>query len=282
MDQFENKIRISIPEYISEILNIDMYDFNLSKNNLCNKIFFAFHDKADLEIVSKQKHESKILQFTLNKLNSDLFIDYFTNNNLKNKSAYFRSVVLAYCNQPRYLRELSINEKSVNLINQAINNRKQLVIRYKDELRTIEPYAILHSENETRNYIYSYCHKKQQHCNYRLSNIEAVTVSFSNDLINPYDEDLINGVKANFDPFLSYGKLVRAKLSELGKDIYEKNITHRPHILKQENDIYEFECSEIRAQLYFAQFLGEVEILEPKSLREWFKQGAKKLFDIYN
>jgi hypothetical protein len=279
MDNFENKVRISIPEYIHEILFIDMYDFNLTKNSLCNKIFLAFHNKVDFETYNISKQETSILQFTLNKVNWDLFIDQFPKQKIANKSEYHRNIIINYCTQPRYMRELSLNEISVSRINQAINQRNQLRIRYKDELRIIEPYAILRSENETRNYVYCYCHKKQDYCNYRLSNIEAVSVM--DNEFEHYDESLIDGVKNNFDPFLSFGNVVRARLSELGQQIYERNITHRPHIIKQENDIYEFECSEIRAKLYFPQFLGEVEILEPANLREWFKDGAKKMADLY-
>lgn len=279
MDQFENKVRVSIPKYIHEILLIDMYDFNLNKNILCNKIFFAFHNKLNPEIYNKSKQESSILQFTLNKINWDLFIDQFPKQKIMNKSEYYRNIIITYCTQPRYMRELSLNEITVNRIHQAINQQKQLRIRYKDELRIIEPYAILRSENETRNYIYCYCDKKQDYCNYRLSNVEGLSVM--NKSFEHYDEILINGVKNNFDPFLSFGNVVRARLSELGQQIYERNITHRPQIIKQENDIYEFECSEVRAKLYFAQFLGEVEILEPTNLREWFKDGANKMARLY-
>lgn len=279
MDQFENKVRVSIPKYIHEILLIDMYDFNLNKNILCNKIFFAFHNKLNPEICNKSKQETSILQFTLNRINWDLFIDQFPKQKIANKSEYHRNIIINYCTQPRYMRELSLNEISVSRINQASKQRNQLRVRYKDELRVIEPYAILRSENETRNYVYCYCHKKQDYCNYRLSNIEAVSVM--DKKFEHYDESLIDGVKNNFDPFLSFGNVVRARLSELGQQIYERNITHRPQIIKQENDIYEFECSETRAKLYFSQFLGEVEILEPVNLREWFKDGAKKMADIY-
>ena len=279
MDQFENKVRVSVPEYIQNILCIDMYDFNLNKNILCNKIFFAFHDKADSALCTTSKQKSSILQFTLNKINWDLFIDQFPKQKITNKSEYYRNIITNYCTQPRYIRELSLNEFSVSRINQAINQRKQLRIRYKDELRLIEAYAILHSENETRNYVYCYCFRKQDYCNYRLSNIEAVSVMDSG--FEHYNETLINGVKNNFDPFLSFGNVVRVKLSELGQQIYERNITHRPDMIKQENGISEFECSEIRAKLYFAQFLGEVEILEPISLREWFKDGSKKMANLY-
>lgn len=278
MDNFENKIRITVPEFIIEILNTDTYDFNISKNALCNKIFYAFHLKQDENNYVSKNQASKILQFTLNKDNFDFLIDHFPKQ-LKNKPEYFRSIIFTYCCQPRYMRELSLNEVNIERINESISTQKRLRIRYKDELRVIEPFAILRSDNETRNYVFAYCLKKQNYCNYRIANFDAISIM--NDRFEYYDEELIDGVKNNFDPFLSYGKKVKARLTEIGEQIYQQNITHRPYLIKQDGDIYEFECSELRAKLYFSQFLGEVEILEPLSLRKWFIDGVAKMMNIY-
>nr|WP_241635262.1 hypothetical protein [Fusobacterium gastrosuis] len=42
-----------------------------------------------------------------------------------------------------------------------------------------------------------------------------------------------------------------------------------------------FEADEKLAQIYFAQFFSEVEILEPLSLREWFREVFKKAYERY-
>lgn len=279
MDSFESKVRVTLPQYVLEILDTDSYDFDLNKSKLCNNIFLAFHNVCELESSSNKNCETEVLQFTLSKTNLDFFIDSFPRQEISNKAEYFRRIFLTYCNQPRYKRELSLNEQNVVKIKKAISQKRKLLIRYNKQLRYIEPYAVLRSDNETRNYIFCYCHYKEDYVNYRLGKTTAISIM--SDGFTNFDQELVNGVKKNFDPFLSFGKVVVARLSELGNTIYEHNITHRPHILDQQGDIYKFECSELRAKLYFPQFLGEVEILEPPELRDWFKAGATKMASVY-
>lgn len=279
MADFEPKVRITVPAYIQDILNTDMYDFDLTKNKICNEIFFAFHQSHNEQAKRFRLQESTILQFTLSNENLDLFIKLTDQVNFTNKAEFFRQMFFDYCSQPRYVRELSLNEKSIKLVNKAIKEQKQLRIRYKDGLRLVEPYALLKSDNETRNYVYVYCHNKHDYCIYRLANIEAVSITAN--AFEHYDQSLIDGIRHNFDPFLSYGQTVKARLTEAGFQIYERNITHRPQISKQDGNTYEFECSAIRAKLYFPKFFGEVEILEPLELREWFKNGIKNMMNVY-
>lgn len=279
MADFEPKVRITVPAYVHDILNTDMYDFELTRNKICNEIFFAFHMSRYEQVAHLQLQESKILQFTLSNENLDLFIKLTDQVNFSNKAEFFRQMFFDYCSQPRYMREVSLNGKNIKLINKAIKEQKQLRIRYKDVLRLVEPYVLLKSDNETRNYIYVYCHNKQDYCIFRLANIEAVSITTKE--FEHYDQSLIDGIKHNFDPFLSYGQVVKARLTETGRQIYESNITHRPRVIQQNDDIYEFECSEFRAKLYFSQFLGEVEILEPLQLREYFKAGSLKMYMLY-
>lgn len=281
MCDFEKKVKLTVPEYIIDFLESDMYDFDLNKNNICNRIVLAHYEKKDnLKTYSKTRN-AKNLQFTLSNLNLDLYIDADTNLNIQHKSDYFRNIFFNYCQQPRYMRELALNNKTVQLIEQSIQSKKKLTIRYNNQLRVIEAYAILQSDNETRNYVFCYCHKRKEYRNFRLCNIEAITIH-DKEPFEVFDSELVERTKAKFDPFLSVGKVVKVKLTELGLSIYNSHITHRPQILTQYNDnIYDFECSEARAKLYFTQFLGEVEILEPIDLREWFKDGAQKMSNIY-
>lgn len=280
MDNFESKVRVTLPQYAIEVLDTDIYDFDTTKNKLCNEIFLALHHIRELDNSLNKNSETDVLQFTLNKTNLDFFIDGFPRQEITNKAEYFRRIFITYCNQPRYKRELSLNEPNVTKIKKAISQKRKLLIRYNKEFRYIEPYAILRSDNETRNYIFCYCHKHQDYINYRLTKTDAVSVT--RECFEYYDQDFVAGVKKKFDPFLSFGKVVVARLSENGRNIYEHNITHRPYILEQKGNVYKFECSELRAKIYFPQFLGEVEILEPLELREWFKAGSTKMATVYS
>ena len=44
---------------------------------------------------------------------------------------------------------------------------------------------------------------------------------------------------------------------------------------------YVFECSEALAKIYFPQFLGEAEIIEPRELRLWFKEQFDAASNVY-
>ena len=45
--------------------------------------------------------------------------------------------------------------------------------------------------------------------------------------------------------------------------------------------LYTFECSDKLAKVYFAQFYDEIEIIEPESLRESFKENFKRTYEMY-
>lgn len=280
MQDLSEKVKFTVPNYIIDILNADMYDFGFNKNKLCNQIFTSYFDNNNNSLSYQKNNKNKALQFTLNELNINLFIDAKTNLDMQYKADYFRNIFLPYCTQPRYMRELYIFNKEILVIEQAIQSQRKLTIRFANALRIIEPYAILNSVNETRNYVFAFCHKRQEYRNFRLCKIEAISIH-EKEVFEHYDPVLVEDVIANFDPFLSSQKIVKVRLTEQGQDIYQHHITHRPEILSQDGDIFEYECSEERAKLYFSKFFGNAEILEPLSLREYFKNGALKMAELY-
>jgi hypothetical protein len=113
-----------------------------------------------------------------------------------------------------------------------------------------------------------------------LAHVKAVSI-LREQSYEHYDEEYVNGLKNNFDAFLSYGKHIKVRLNSSGVAMYQKNITHRPKLIAQENDIYTFECSALKAQLYFPQFMNNAEILEPAELRTWFKDKYSQVASLY-
>ena len=87
-----------------------------------------------------------------------------------------------------------------------------------------------------------------------------------------YNVDYLEKIKANFDPFLSFGKEIKVKLSPEGKKHYDLIITHRPKIKEYEGDIYTFYCIEFNALIYFPQFFYDAKILEPESIKKKMKE----------
>ena len=83
------------------------------------------------------------------------------------------------------------------------------------------------------------------------------------------------------------------RLSEKGVERYNKLTTNRPKLICSATDKttaidkiqvsgdYIFECSETLAKIYFPQFLGEAEILEPRELRLWIKEQFEEASRVY-
>lgn len=278
--ELDPKVRVNVPEFLHEILCADAESFNLPKNRLCNEVFRHYADK-EIKLSNDINIDCcKTLQFTLNQDNLDFFAAVCDTIQINNKADYFRKLFYRYANQPRFLREQAIFSKTTLLIQEAIQHQRGLKIRYKDEYRDIEPFALARSDGETRNYVFCYCHRRNSYTNYRLSNIKGVSV-LDNHLQTHYDPIYISEIKNNFDPFLSYGKRVKVRLSQEGRKIYQRNITHRPKLLEEDGDTYTFECSELKAQLYFPQFMEHAELLEPLELRKWFQIRVGKIIALY-
>ncbi len=280
--KFEPKVRVNVPVIVSNIIKSDVSSFEINQNKLCNMIFayFAMNyhliDSSDIVSINNQT-----LQFTLTQENHDRFSALCDTVSITNKAQFFRVILFNYCNYPRYLRERIIFSSSLKIIEDGIKARRKIKIRYKNEYRIIEPFFIIKSDGETRNYIFTYCEKRQSYCNYRLSNIHAVGVSV-NALLEHYDSEYIKQIKNSFDAFLSFGHRVKVRFDDEGEEMYRQNLTHRPKLLAQQDNVFEFECSALKAQLYFPQFMHHAEILEPKDLRTWFKEKFNKVAKLYN
>ena len=279
MNETESKIRVTLPEYIYNFIINDEKDFEINKNRLCNMIFEMYGESVEIkEHLPKTKY-NKILQFNLSNNNLDIFVDIATRKEIENKADYFRKLFFMYCDQPKYKREQQICNSTVIMAEGAIKSGKKLKIKYKGEYRIVEPYFIASENGETRNYLFCYCYNNKEYRNYRLINIKGVSIL--NESIEHYNEEYIKNIRDNFDPYLSYGSIIKVKFSEYGIEQMNRVMINRPKKIENSGDIYTFECSELKAKLYFPQFLGNAEILEPKELREWFRHEFEKALERY-
>lgn len=279
MNEMESKIRVTLPEYIYNFIINDEKDFEINKNRLCNMIFEIYGENVEIEENIPKTKYNKILQFNLSNNNLDIFVDIVSRKGIENKSDFFRKLFFIYCDQPKYKREQQICRQSLAVIENGIKTGKKIKIRYKDEYRIVEPYFVVSENGETRNYLFCYCCKNNEYRNYRLINIKAVSIL--REEFEYFNEEYIKNVRDNFDPYLSYGKKVKVKLNGDGLNQMEKIVINRPKLMEQEGDIFTFECSDLKAKLYFPQFLENAEIIEPQELREWFKQEFEKTAEKY-
>lgn len=275
-----SKIKTTIPYSVYEIILKDIEHFNTSKNYLCNSVFEYFR-KSKYQYNEKEvetRHEKgQVIQFNLIKDNFAVWESFaFT---IQNESSYFREILSEYANRPQHKREKILFKKNFDSIEKAIKEGKKIKIKFNNSIKTVEPYFISPVKNETYNYLFTYYNDKNIYANFKMVNVEFVETEKENVVIR--DEEYIEAVKNNFDPFLSQGKEVKVKLTENGKKLLDKFIYNRPKLLREEGDIFVFEASEFRAQLYFRGFLSDVEFIEPVSLRDWILHELESALKNY-
>lgn len=268
----QRKLDLMVPSYVVEILNKDMAQFHLSKQNLCNRIYqYLGWDQG--ASISNSKHQVR-LGFNLNKENQIYYegLDH----SKRPDSGILRAIFINYCSIPQHLREEMIFQELLRPINEGIEKQRCLRLLCYGKYCEVEPYLIAHAENESSKYIYSYCYKQERYVAYRLSNIVSAEV-----LKKPHihhQENNLKEVAKNFTPFLGEKKRIIVKLSNGGLRYLEKFIHNRPKQISKnlEQNIFEFEATEFQARRHFGSFLNEVEILGSESLREQFKRAFEE------
>lgn len=263
---------------MKEKIKEDEYYFSLLTGEIGNKLF-SYYSNKELESLNVNSAKGEIIQFNLNKLNDDLYYTVLKEHKIENEAEFFRNIFFEYLDNPRYIKEQILFSEIFEKLELALKEKKKVNIKYNSEIRTINPYFLKVASGEDRNYIFSYCEKNQDYRNYRVVNIESISLSKCDVEIR--NLEYIKNIDKNFDPFLSFGKNITIKINEVGQDLFEKVILNRPKVLEKNGDTWVLECTNRLAKIYFPQFLSNVEILEPIDLREWFKEELKKSLDRY-
>lgn len=272
------KIRFTIPYFIKEKIKEDETHFNLLTGEIGNKLF-SYYSNKEVENLGIKLSKGEIIQFNLNKSNDELYYIVLKEHEVQNEAEFFRNIFFKYLDNPRYIREQILFSDIFKKLEIALKENKKVNIKYSGEIRTINPYLLKVASGEDRSYIFSYCEKNEDYRNYRVANIENISLS-------KYDIEFkcleyISSIEKNFDPFLSFGKNISIKINQEGQKLFERVILNRPKVLEKNGDIWLLECTNRLAKIYFPQFLSNVEILEPLDLREWFKKELRKSLERY-
>ena len=272
------KVRVTVSDFMNEIITGDSEYFKLPVGRIGNIIFKYYMDK-DLNKVELGNFSGEVIQFNLNKKNEEIFMDTLIRNKVEIEAEYWRNIFFTYINNLRYKREEILFENKFKDIREAIKTEKKIKIKYHKYIRLVNPYFIKVSDSENRSYLFCYCEKNNDYRNYRISEIEEIWLTNEKNEIR--DKKYINNVRKNFDPFLSYKNRVKVKFTEKGIELYEKVLANRPKLIEEKDEIYTFECDNKLAMIYFAQFYSEVKILEPEELKTILKKELKKTIEIY-
>ena len=267
------KIKVTLPQNIYEIIKNDISDFNMTSNYFMNYIFLNLNDKyknfkGNPAIAEKSKEKSSI-QFNLNKESSLIYYDVLRDNNAQNESEFMRSLLIRYATNPKNKRELFIFKESVERINLAIKDKKNVYITFNDDRKVkVSPYHIGSSDLEIANYIFCYDFSEEKYKNYKLNYLKQVYTT--SEGAKWEDNDYIEDVIKNFDPFLSKGQVIKVRLSENGKKLLKTIKINRPKLISEDGDLFEFEASDEQIKRYFSYFFDEATVIEPIELKELF------------
>ena len=267
------KIKVTLPQNIYEIIKNDISDFNMTSNYFMNYIFLNLNDKyknfKGNPAIAGQSKEKSSIQFNLNKESSLIYYDVLRDNNAQNESEFMRSLLIRYATNPKNKRELFIFKESVERINLAIKDKKNVYITFNDDRKVkVSPYYIGSSDLEIANYIFCYDFSEEKYKNYKLNYLKQVYTT--SEVAKWEDNNYIEDVIKNFDPFLSKGQVIKVRLSENGKKLLKTIKINRPKLISEDGDLFEFEASDEQIKRYFSYFFDEATVIEPIELKEWF------------
>ena len=267
------KIKVTLPQNIYEIIKNDISYFNMTSNYFMNYIFLNLNDKyknfKGNPAIAEQSKEKSSIQFNLNKESSLIYYDVLRDNNAQNESEFMRSLLIRYATNPKNKRELFIFKESVERINLAIKDKKNVYITFNDDRKVkVSPYYIGSSDLEIANYIFCYDFSEEKYKNYKLNYLKQVYTT--SEGAKWEDNDYIEDVIKNFDPFLSKGQIIKVRLSENGKKLLKTIKINRPKLISEDGDLFEFEASDEQIKRYFSYFFDEATVIEPIELKEWF------------
>lgn len=276
----EKKIRVTLPKNIVKILESDFETFKITKNYLLNYIFENMKDEVLNEDINFEG-EKEIIQFNLNKKNYRDYYDFLCERNIQVEADFFRKLIYKYANQSKKNRETFIFKNIIEKLEIGIKEKRKTKIHFKDKREvTVLPFFIGSSKLELANYLFCYDFLEEDYKNYHIHNMD--TIFITREVKEWEDMEFVEKVILNFDPFLSQDKKIRAILTTEGEKILKLLNINRPEIISKNNNFYEFQCSEEKAKRYFTYFLDEIEIIEPNSLREWFKIKYTNAYKKYN
>lgn len=272
------KVNTRVPNFVYNILMSDCEYFKIKLGSLSNKIIKYYMNKEFYNIKSEYKNTENI-QFNLDKYNEIIFFDEMIRHKIEVNSEYLRCLYFQYINNLKTNREKILFNSNFKILQKSIENKEKIKINYHNKLRKVDPYFIKEYEKEGRSYLFCYCYDNNDYRNYKISDIRNIYPT--NEKYEIIDKKYVNDIKNNFDPFLSYNNIVKVKLTERGKNLYEIIQVNRPKLLKEEDGFHYFECDKMLALIYFAQFYNEIEIIEPIELRERIKGKVEKMMEIY-
>lgn len=224
---------------------------------------------------------NKDIKFEFEKLKKEQ--NYFNAN-------FFRIIIEWYIQKPKFQREKIIFYEELEIIEKSIVDESEVLLEIinlkKDFFR---PVGIFSTKNENYNHILivkiNVETKKEELISIRLSEIVSIKKIEKNYRISKKTQEIIKEKIENKNFTTTKIERVKIKMTEEGYKLYKKISHIRPDIKEEKKEqnfhILTFEVPTDIIIFYFLRFGKEIEILEPKNLREEFKTFYKTSLDNY-
>lgn len=294
------RVRLTIDKRMYWLLEEEAEKYSIPVNRLINQIISSSEELEPR--FYKIEKDNKVKDVKVNAENRDIWNKQLRVHGEYSKSELVRAYIAAYLFLPLFIREQIIYKNIIEEIQTAIDNNESIEISHTKngieyEKRIIDPYKIVTTQTEENNYLIAFCHKRQDIRTFRISRISKIKNLHEKFKVKDEYKYILNKSKEYFDGFLSYGKFVKVELTERGigmlnivtlnrpleiskKSIYENPDKYQDVSISEEeleNDrIKVFECSPYQCEAYFFQYLENVLILEPVSVRDKMYDRLKK------
>lgn len=197
------------------------------------------------------------------------------------RGKYIKSVLEEYARLPYVQRERVFFSPFIEEIESAVQRQCQLrVVTGAEKIYSVYPYKILCDPLSTANYLagyskpYSDTEDTLRPCSYRISALVSIKAEKSKSAFLKADQckELSRTIAARGVQFMSSGEEeIQVRLTEAGKVKFQRQVHLRPALVREQEDIFVFQCTAAQAEFYFFKFGADAEILQPESLREKFK-----------
>ena len=230
-------------------------------------------------------------------------------------STYLKAIFEEYAEKPMYEREQIYFKKTIDAINSAIAQKKRIKMAILEKINPNNkrkytrrfyfwPYKIVQDKYRMFNYVVGYAEEVREEksddpdnpmkltkterkvTSYRISRIVSPCVTSQSGFLSKAEQEAIDTMMMENDVQFLTGKIedIKVRFTDKGLESFNRQIYMRPHDYVEvpgEENTFIFKCSHVQALFYFLKFGRDVEILEPRRLRESFVLRYRSAYKVY-
>lgn len=252
-----------------------------------------------LLVKSKSYPKGVGLKFYLNKQNTETIEREFSmeaNWYDGHPMRYFRCVIEEYAEKNRLEREEILFRQEIETLTSCAEQHKLVCIETGGKIFEVKPFQVIPDYNGMHYYLAGISRpinssvEEDKIASFRISRIKKIRprpkTYRSGRLTAAEQSSIVERLEVDGVQFLISPRItVKIRLTEKGMERFHNQTHLRPHLLsvQKEKDTYicSCDCTETQIRYYFFQFGPEVEIVEPVSLREVFRDKYKEALALY-